>query len=164
MTMKLNQNDVKEIFDIIDKSNDICIAGHKGPDGDCIGSVMALYELLKTTGKNLTVCFDGSIPYNYKDFVDEGVLAKEYDSSKYDVVLILDCSDAERLGKYKDILNNTKKTICIDHHKTNMNFADINIIDADISSTGELLYNVIVLAGKEKNITKKIAEFITLLF
>jgi bifunctional oligoribonuclease and PAP phosphatase NrnA len=51
--MKLNQNDVKEIFEIIDKSNDICIAGHKGPDGDCIGSVMALYELLKPTKKKL---------------------------------------------------------------------------------------------------------------
>lgn len=160
MTMKLNQNDVKEVFDIIDKSNNICIAGHKGPDGDCIGSVMALYELLKPTGKNLAVCFDGSIPYNYKEFVDEDILAKEYDSLKYDVALVLDCSDVERLGKYKEILNNTKKTICIDHHKTNMNFADINIIDADISSTGELLYNVIVSAGLDKYITKKIAEFI----
>jgi bifunctional oligoribonuclease and PAP phosphatase NrnA len=66
----------------------------------------------------------------------------------------------ERLGKYKDILINTKKTICIDHHKTNMKFADINIINADISSTGELLYNIILSAGKDKDITKKIAEFI----
>jgi bifunctional oligoribonuclease and PAP phosphatase NrnA len=158
--MKLNQNDVKEIFEIIDKSNDICIAGHKGPDGDCIGSVMALYELLKPTKKKFTVCFDGSIPYNYKSFVDEDILAKEYDGSKYDVVIVLDCSDMERLGKYKDILTNTKKTICIDHHKTNMKFADINIINADISSTGELLYNIILSAGKDKDITKKIAEFI----
>nr|WP_312576162.1 bifunctional oligoribonuclease/PAP phosphatase NrnA [Sedimentibacter sp.] len=160
MTMKLNLNDVKEIFDIINESNNICIAGHKGPDGDCIGSVMALYELLKPTGKNLTICFDGLIPYNYKTFVDEDALSKGYDGSKYDAVVVLDCSDIERLGKFSDILNNTKKTICIDHHKTNLKFADINIIDMDISSTGELLYNVIVSAGKEKDITAKIAEFI----
>lgn len=160
MTMKLNLNDVKEIFDIIDKSNSICIVGHKGPDGDCIGSVMTLYELLKTTGKNLTICFDGSIPYNYKTFVDEDILSKGYDGSKYDAVVVLDCSDIERLGKFKDVLNNTKKTICIDHHKTNLNFADINIIDMNISSTGELLYNIIVSAGRQKDITKKIAEFI----
>jgi len=158
--MKLNQNDVKEIFDILDKSNDICIAGHKGPDGDCIGSVMALYELLKPTGKNITVCFDGSIPYNYKMFVDESILAQEYDGSNYDVVVVLDCSDKDRLGKYKDILINSKKTICIDHHKTNLKFADINVIDADISSTGELLYNIIESASKVGSITKKIAEFI----
>jgi phosphoesterase RecJ-like protein len=157
--MNLNQNDVTGLFNIIDKSNNICIAGHKGPDGDCIGSVMALYELLKPSGKNLTVCLDGSIPYNYKTFVDENILSKEYDGKMYDVVIVLDCSDTERLGKFRDILNNAEKTICIDHHKTNLNFADINIIDMNISSTGELLNNIIVSAGKEKDITKKIAEF-----
>jgi len=154
--MNLNLNDVKEIFDIIHNSNNICIAGHKAPDGDCIGSVMALYEFLKPMNKNLTVCIDGSIPYNYRSFVNEGIISKEYDGSIYDVVIILDCSDADRLGKFSDILNNTKKTICIDHHKTNMNFADINIIDIDISSTGELLYDIITSTGRE--ITKQVAE------
>lgn len=158
--MNLNQNDVKELFDIIDKSNNICIAGHKMPDGDCIGSVMALYEFLRPMNKNLTICFDGSIPYNYKSFVDEDILSKEYDGSKFDVVIVLDCSDADRLGKFSDILNNTKKTICIDHHKTNVSFADINIIDSNNSSTGELLYDIIASVNKEKDVTKNMAEYI----
>lgn len=158
--MKMNLNNVNEIFDIIDKSNNICIAGHKAPDGDCIGSVMALYEFLKPMNKNLSVCLDGAIPYNYKSFVDEEVLSKGYDGSNYDVVIILDCSDKERLGKFSDILNNAKKTICIDHHKTNMSFADINIIDIHNSSTGELLYDIIASIGRENEITKKIAEYI----
>lgn len=158
--MKMKMNNVKEMFDIIEKSNDICIAGHKAPDGDCIGSVMALYEFLKPLNKNLTVCLDGKIPFNYVSFVDEYVLSKGYDGSKYDLVIVLDCSDKERLGKFSDILNNAKKTICIDHHKTNMSFADINIIDIHNSSTGELLYDIIESAGKEKEITKKIAEYI----
>jgi len=55
----MKMNNVKEMFDIIEKSNDICIAGHKAPDGDCIGSVMALYEFLKPLNKNITVCLDG---------------------------------------------------------------------------------------------------------
>lgn len=154
----MNLNDVKEIFDIIDKSNDICIVGHKAPDGDCIGSVMALYEFLKPMNKNLTLCIDGSIPYNYKAFVDENLLLKEYDGSKFDAVIILDCSDSQRLGKFNEVLNNTKKTICIDHHKTNLKFADINIIDADMSSTGELLYDVMMTQGNK--ITKRVAECI----
>lgn len=158
--MKMNLNDVKEMFDIIDKSNNICLIGHKAPDGDCIGSVMALYEFLKPMHKNLTVCFDGTIPFNYKSFLDEEVLSKEYDGSKYDVVITLDCSDIDRIGKFFSILNNTQKTICIDHHKTNMSFADINIIDINNSSTGELLYDIIVSAGKENEITKKIAEYL----
>lgn len=156
--MKMNLNDVKEMFNIIETSNDICIVGHKAPDGDCIGSVMALYEFLKPMGKKLTVCIDGSIPYNYKAFVNENLLCKEYDGSKFDLVIILDCSDGERLGKFSELLNNTKKSICIDHHKTNLRFADVNIIDADISSTGELLYDIIISQGKEIN--KQIAEYI----
>lgn len=158
--MNLNPNDVKKIFDIIDKSDNICIAGHKAPDGDCIGSVMTLYEFLKPMQKNVTVCLDGSIPYNYKTFLDEGVLSQAYDGSKYDVVVVFDCSDTDRLGKFRNILDNTKKTICIDHHKTNINFADINIIDFNNSSTGELLYDIMASAGKDREITKKMAEYI----
>jgi bifunctional oligoribonuclease and PAP phosphatase NrnA len=102
-------NDTKEIFNLINKSQSICIAGHKAPDGDCIGSVMALYETLKTLNKDLTVCIDGAIPYNYKAFVDEEIIAKEYNDKKFDLLFILDCSDAERLGKFKNVFENAKK-------------------------------------------------------
>lgn len=158
MKMNLNLNNVDEIFSLIENSNDICIAGHKAPDGDCIGSVMALYELLKPMNKNITVCFDGLIPFNYKPFVNEDIILKQYESQKFDIVIVLDCSDKERLGKFANILNNANKTICIDHHKTNTKFADINIIETEMSSTGELLYDVIKAANK--NITKTIAEFL----
>ncbi len=158
--MNLMTNKVKEIFEIINNSDNICITGHKAPDGDCIGSVMALYEFLKPLNKNVTVYIDGLIPFNYKTFVKDGVIMKEkeYDNIVYDVLFILDCSDAERLGKFKDIINHAKKSVCIDHHKTNNSFADINIIDSEISSTGELLYDIMNISGIE--ITKEIAVYI----
>ncbi len=151
-------NDIKEVFNLINNSQNICIAGHKAPDGDCIGSVMALYEALKTLNKHLTVCIDGIIPYNYKAFVDEEVIAKEYNNKKFDLLFILDCSDSERLGKFKGIIENAKKTICIDHHKTNESFADINIIDTTMSSTGELLYDILKVNGQR--FTKEMATYI----
>ena len=151
-------NDVKEVFNLINSSQNICIAGHKAPDGDCIGSVMALYEFLKPFNKNLTVCIDGIIPFNYKTFVDEDVIAKEYDNNEFDLLFVLDCSDAERLGKFKDVLKNAKKSVCIDHHKTNESYADINIIDSSMSSTGELLYDILKISGRQ--LTKQIAEYI----
>jgi len=156
--MNLKMNDVKEIFDIINNSDNICIAGHKAPDGDCIGSVMALYEFLKPLNKTVKVLVDGSIPFNYKPFVKEGTISAEYDNSVFDVLFILDCSDADRLGKFKDVINHTKKSVCIDHHKTNDSFADINIIDTEISSTGELLYDLMKASGIE--ITKETATYI----
>lgn len=156
--MSLIMNDVREIFSLVNSSTNICIAGHKAPDGDCIGSVMALYELLKPLNKNLTVCIDGNIPFNYKLFVDEDIILKEYDNKKFDLVVVLDCSDAERLGKFKDVILNATKTVCIDHHKTNEGYADINIIAPTMSSTGELLYDVLKVGNQ--NITKEIATFI----
>ncbi len=153
--MNLMMNDVKEVFNLINNSQNICIAGHKAPDGDCIGSVMALYEFLKPFNKSLTVCIDGIIPYNYKHFIDEQVLLKEYNNEKYDLLFILDCSDKDRLGKFKTVFDNAKTTVCIDHHKTNEKYANINIIDTEISSTGELLYDV--LKCSNKSLSKKIA-------
>ncbi|NYB74370.1 bifunctional oligoribonuclease/PAP phosphatase NrnA [Sedimentibacter hydroxybenzoicus DSM 7310] len=153
--MNLKMNDVTEIFNLINNSKNICIAGHKAPDGDCIGSVMALYEFIKPLNKKLTVCIDGIIPYNYKQFMDEDILLKEYNNEEFDLLFVLDCSDKERLGKFKDVFNNIKTSVCIDHHKTNEGFADINIIDTEISSTGELLYDILKISGRE--LTKKIA-------
>jgi len=71
---------------------------------------------------------------------------------------VLDCSDKERLGKYKCVIDNSKKTICIDHHITNTKFADLNIIDPEMSSTGELLFHILKSENKEINL--KMAEYI----
>ncbi len=155
--MNLMMNDIKEVFNLINNSKSICIAGHKSPDGDCIGSVMALYEILKPLNKDLTVCIDGDIPFNYKAFVDEEIITKEC-NNKFDLLFILDCSDADRLGRFKEVFENAEKSVCIDHHKTNQGYADINIIDAEMSSTGELLYDV--LKASEQRLTKEIATFI----
>lgn len=156
--MNLMMNDVQEIFNIINKSENICIAGHKAPDGDCIGSVMALYEFLKQQNKYADVYIDGKIPYNYVDFTDEDALMEEVAQKDYDVLFILDCSDTDRLGKFGDVISRAQKTVCIDHHKTNQEYADINIIDPEMSSTGELLYDILKLSGLE--ITKKAAILI----
>lgn len=155
--MKMKQSSINEMFNIINSSEKICIAGHKAPDGDCIGSVMALYEILKPY-KNVTVCFDGSIPFYLKEFVNESNLMLEDNNEKFDLMITLDCSDVQRLGKFENVFYNAKHTICIDHHNTNEGFADINIIVDTISSTGELLYEI--LKFKNIEINKKIAELI----
>lgn len=149
------KNDVNEILKLINTSDKICIAGHTAPDGDCIGSVMALYKFLKPLKKNLRVMIDGTIPFNYKPFADESIIAQAYDNEKFDLLFVLDTSDTKRLGKFEDVLKNSNKRVVIDHHKTNTGFGDINIIDPEMSSTGELLYDIMKLTGME--ITKEVA-------
>lgn len=162
MMKQMNQmmkNNIKEFFNVIDNSDKICIIGHVAPDGDCIGSVMALYEfLIMEYDKELCIGFDGKIPYNFQGYVDEDLILTDFEDKKFDLLVVLDCSDEERLGKYKCLISNSKKVICIDHHKTNTEFADINIIDPEISSTGELLFHI--LKSENKQINLKIAEYI----
>lgn len=155
--ISLMNNDIKEVFNLINYSKKICIAGHKAPDGDCIGSVMALYYFLKDRNKDITVLLDGEIPFNFKSFVDEEIIAKDYHKEEFDLMFVLDCSDSGRLGEYEPALKHSKKTVLIDHHKTNCGFGDINIIDPEMSSTGELLYDVLKTYG---SISKEIATYI----
>lgn len=154
---------VEKIFEIIENPQNICVAGHKAPDGDCIGSVMALYEFLKVLNKDVTICIEGDIPYNYKYFVDDVDIKSSVDEihdkiNDFDVLFVLDCGDEKRLGEFQYLLNKTKLCVCIDHHQTNTYFGDVNIVDEHISSTGELLYDI--LTYQNDKLTKKIAEFI----
>ena len=152
------KNDVKKIFNLINSSDKICIAGHKAPDGDCIGSVMALYNFLKPLNKNISVMIDGTIPFNYRAFVDGNIISENYNNEEFDLLFVLDSSDRKRLGKFEGLLEHSKKTVVIDHHITNEGFGDINIIEPAMSSTGELLYDVFKLADME--ISKETAVLI----
>ncbi|NLJ96185.1 MAG: bifunctional oligoribonuclease/PAP phosphatase NrnA [Clostridiales bacterium] len=137
----------------------IAIAGHIRPDGDCIGSCTALYQYLKLCRKELN---DPQIDVYLEPFGREfdlltgaDIVRHTYDfDDTYDVFISLDCSSLDRIGDALRYFNSAKKTICIDHHITNNNFADINYVEAEASSTCEVLYN---LLNKDK-ITKEIAE------
>ncbi len=152
-------NDAKLFFDNIKNSKNICLVSHKNPDGDSLGSLLMLNEYLKNINKQVDVFVEGKIPYNYETFISKDTIKFEYDNIKfYDLLIVLDCGDESRLGIFSRIINNSSKIICVDHHVTNTNFADINIVDSDISSTGELLFKLFKAANKE--ITKKMAEYI----
>jgi phosphoesterase RecJ-like protein len=153
------KDNIKEFFNEIDNSEKICVIGHVAPDGDCIGSVMALYEFLSVEyNKDVYFGFDGKIPYNFRSYIDESLILTDFEDKKFDLLIVLDCADEERLGRYKSLISNSKKIICIDHHKTNTEFADINIVDPTISSTGELLFHILNYENKKTSL--KMAEYI----
>lgn len=155
----LTKNKVNEVFEEIDKSDSICIIGHKSPDGDCIGSIMTLYSFIVSNypHKEVVIGVEGKIPYNLVSLIDnvdivdinEVCCYQNYNNYNFDLALIVDCGDLSRLGKYKIFYDNSKFSISIDHHKTNTEFANINIVDPDISSTGELLYQILKCNGKK---------------
>lgn len=135
----------------------VAISGHVRPDGDCVGSCMGMYLYLTENFPSLeevTVYLE-EIPDCLKVIKGTDRICHEYSGEKeYDLFLALDCGDLERLGMFADCFRRAKRTICYDHHISNMGFADVNHIDPHISSTSEL----IVSAMEEEKISKAAAE------
>lgn len=138
----INSKNLKKLDEFVEKSNKIAVVAHADPDGDSIGSIMALREILKTKGKDIDFFINGEIPFNYKFIKDLDKASLFYKEKKYDLFFALDSSDEERLADKVDIMKNSKKTICIDHHKTNKGYCNLNIIEPDFSSTGEIIYEI----------------------
>ena len=148
------KNLMEEAIKLIKKSEKIYICSHVQPDGDNIGSTLALGMAIKKINKNVKVLKVDDIPSDYK-FLPNVDLIKKYDKEEdIDLFIALDSSDMERLGVGKEFAKNAKNIINIDHHITNNNFGDINIVSPSSAATGELIYEFIrqMKVDMDKNI------------
>lgn len=136
----------------------VAIAGHIRPDGDCVGSCLATYNYIKTWFPQIQAdIYLEPIPNIFKFLKNSEQIQSTYDNDKaYDLCIVQDCGDTGRLGEAVKYFQSAKKTICIDHHVSNDNFADENYIFPEASSTSELVFELL----ETEKITKEIAECI----
>ena len=128
---------------IIKESESIYLASHVQPDGDNIGSLLALGMALKKINKDVKILKVDNIPSDYK-FLPSVELIKDYEIEKeIDLFIALDSGDIERLGIGKQFAENANFIINIDHHISNTNFGDINIVSPSAAATGEIVYEFI---------------------
>lgn len=142
----------------LDKAGSVAIAGHVKPDGDCVGSTLAVYNYIKTYYSDIEVAlYLEPIPNIFKFLKSSDEINSTYDKEQqYDLFIAMDCGDIGRLGQAEKYFTSAKKTFCIDHHISNESFADVNYIFPEASSTSELVYDLM----EEDRITKEIAECI----
>lgn len=147
---------LENIKEKVENAKSVLILTHTNPDGDAMGSSLALYNALKKMEKNAAIFMP--VPertYSYLSGYDE-ILTEGVNAQDYDLCIALDSSDLERLGEGKEYFEAIENTIVIDHHITNQSFADINYLNAVASSTSENL--TVVLATMDVAINKDIAE------
>lgn len=134
----------KKLKNLIENSNTIAICSHMNPDGDNLGSVMATFEMLKNMNKEVYAIIDDDIPSpeSFLEGLDEAINSDDLIDKKIDLFITLDCGDLDRIGKAKIVFNNAKKTVNIDHHNTNTNFANLNIVDVYSPATCEILFSL----------------------
>lgn len=125
------------------------------PDGDNIGSSLALYNGLKKAGKAVRFILDDDIPKIYRFLESSNKAEKPGEYESFDAVIALDCGDAERLGKSGRYLDNNF-IINIDHHISNNKFGNLNLVESKASSTGEIIYQILKLLGID--LDKEISE------
>lgn len=148
-------NSFNEIMSVLERYDNILVAGHRNPDGDCIGATLALGLYLNDMGKKVSL-YIKDMPPEYK--ILKGMhLFTNTPNENYDLVVIVDCADDTRF-EIKTQVTNAKETISIDHHVSNPNFATYNYVDETASSTCEIIFEMFEDANID--ITKEIAEAI----
>ncbi len=149
-------NSIKNLEEKLTGMRSVGIAGHVRPDGDCVGSSLAVYNYIRTYYPRMDVrLYLEPIPNIFRFLNFSGEIRNEYrDDIRFDLFISLDCGDKERLGNAARYFEQAEHTLCIDHHVSNQAFADDNYIFPDASSTCELVFE---LMDKDK-ITKEIAE------
>jgi len=147
------KSNIDNIIKYLKGSNDdFIVTSHISPDGDNIGSTLSMYYALNKLGKNVYYVLDDNPPQNLKFLVKDIKILKseEINLNNYNIVA-LDCGDKNRICVSKELIDNAKSIICIDHHASNDYYGDFNYIDTEASSTCELVYNLLVEYEKVEN-------------
>lgn len=139
--------DLTGVFSAIDAYPSIALISHIMPDGDTIGSALALSMHLRSAGKTVALYCEQPVPPAYRflsgweAFRQPG--AWDPEKERYPLVIAVDCSDLERLGTCLPIYEAAERTVNIDHHISNEQYADMNIVDGTAAAVGELIYSLI---------------------
>lgn len=155
-TDRMNNNMESALLKSLEGKKKVGIAGHIHPDGDCIGSSLAVYNFIRKEYPDISChVYLEEIPHIFEFLSNSDMIeAPGTASDTFDLFIILDCGDEKRLGKSAEYMKSASSTICIDHHLSNASFADVNIVKPDASSTCELVMNELPL----EKIDKAIAE------
>lgn len=149
---------MKDLASQLTQAKTVAIAGHVRPDGDCVGSCLATYNYIVTWFPQIQVdIYLEPIPNIFKFLANSDKICNSCDKDfAYDLCIVQDCGDEGRLGNAVKYFKTAKKTVCIDHHVSSDGFADENYIFPKVSSTSELVFELL----EEEKITKEIAECI----
>ena len=152
----------QEIVDIINKGKRFIITTHLFSEGDAIGSELALKRFLCGLNKEAVIVNNEALPAVYSCFdTDRDVkFLRNKDVNinlnDFDAIFIVDVADWSQLGDFADMIKASSITkVCIDHHASNPGYADINVVDKDASSAGELIFDLITFMNED--ITLEIA-------
>jgi len=138
-------NSLQEIANELKKYNRFIILSHIRPDGDAIGSTIAIGSTLEAMGKTVTYVNEDGVPDSLAFLPGADKINKASgEVLDVEVAIAVDCANKPRLGeKSIEMAGNASLWINIDHHKSNPAYGDLNHVDSTSPATGQILYNLI---------------------
>jgi len=147
--------ELKNAKEAILNSEEIAISGHINPDGDSIGSLLALGLGLERMGKRVYMISVDGVPQRYRHLPGADRIVRKINNA-VDLAISVDVSNKEILGKTYNTFKAAKIILEIDHHDFRRPFGSIQFIDKEAASVGEMIYTL--LDELNVNITKEIAQ------
>jgi phosphoesterase RecJ-like protein len=149
--------DLTAITDALQRHDRFLVVTHENPDGDALGSLLALSLALRQLGKDAVMYLPGQtpLPQEYAFMPLDDIVREPPKDAAERVLLAVDCAKEDRIGD-ESVRSAAPLVLDIDHHHDNTRFGDLNLIVADASSTGEILRDVFAELGVE--LTPELAE------
>lgn len=156
---------IKQVIAEIKKYKTFLITAHVNLEGDSLGSQLAMKELLVGMGKEAFILDSDPVPRHYKFLSGAQDVSNALNKVKnFDAAVVLDCPTLKRTGKVKDIINEKAKAIInIDHHVSNEKFGDVNWVESNASSAGEMVYRLFKEAGIKLTRASALSLYIAIL-
>src|SRR5436189_5163792 len=151
-------NDLSAVAEAIQSHDRFLVTTHENPDGDALGSLLAMTLALEALGKDAVMYLAGEapLPREYSWMPLDGLQRKVPDDAATRVLLALDCANESRLGPDPEVLHSAPLVVNVDHHHDNSRFGAVHVVVADASSTGEIVRDLLRELGVE--LTPDVAE------
>lgn len=146
------RKEVKVILEALGRAKRILLTSHQDPDGDSIGSQLALAALAEDLKKRVVVANQGILPSKYI-FLDRAGKITTHKTNKVlrfnpDLVMVLESPYLDRVGWVRQAIPEKVTLINIDHHPDNASYGTINYLDSQAAAVGEMVYAILVQAGR----------------
>lgn len=153
---------MKRLVEFIKKHKSFLITSHIDPEGDSLGSLIALAELLKQLKKKVFVLCDSKIPKAYDFMAPYIKFSDPKKVASYEAAIIVDAPKLGRIGRVQDLIDKDKPIAIIDHHIPEEKLTDITFIDEKASSAGELLYRLYKEMGLKSNAAARFGMYVAI--
>lgn len=139
----------RQLFSVLvselQKAEHVALCGHVSPDGDCVGSMLALGLALRQMGKKVVFYSSDPVPEIYAFLPGAAEVRVELEQhSQFDLFVAVDCSMPDRLGNLQALLDRAGRVAVIDHHAGSVPFGNVYLNLPDKAATGEIVYDLLL--------------------